>query len=168
MAQYETLLFKDPEFWHSLGLSLVYALFAVPLGLLVSLGTALLLDWNLRYIGVFRVLFYLPSILPVAASSMMWVWLLDPNYGIVNHALAFFGLRGSGWLQDPHWAIASLILISLWGFGGGMLIFLAGLKIFRNHSTRPPRSMGPGLFPAFFTSRCPASRPSCSSTSRWD
>jgi len=126
-AQYQTLLFADPDFWHSLELSMVYAVFAVPLGLVVSLAAALLLNQNLKNIGVFRVLFYLPSILPVAASSMMWIWLLNRNYGMVNEALSIFGIR-PGWLSDPNCVMTSLVLISLWGFGGGMLIFLAGLK----------------------------------------
>ncbi len=159
LAQYNTLLFKDAEFWHSLRLSLVYALFAVPLGLLVSLCTALLLNWNLRHIGVFRVLFYLPSILPVAASSMMWVWLLNPSYGIVNRTLAFFGLSGPGWLQDPHWALPSLVMISLWGFGGAMLIFLAGLKNIPESLYEAAEIDGAGTFSQFIHITLPSLSP---------
>ncbi len=127
-GQYQALLFDDPDFWHSLKLSLVYALFAVPLGLITSLGAALLLNQDLRHIGLFRTMFYLPSILPVAASSMMWIWFLHPRYGVINRLLGLFGIQGPGWLQDPHWALPALVIISLWGFGGPMLIFLAGLK----------------------------------------
>ena len=126
--QYSDLLFRDPYFWHSLELSILYAIFAVPLGLVASLATALLLNLNLRHIAIFRVLFYLPSILPAAASGMMWVWLLNPRYGQVNRLLSLVGISGPGWLQDPNWALGSLIMISAWGFGGAMLIFLAGLK----------------------------------------
>jgi len=128
LEQYRTQLFLDPEFWHSLRLSLIYAALAVPAGLVISLGTALLLNQNLRHIGIFRVLFYMPSILPVAASALMWIWLLHPRYGVVNRALAIAGVKGPGWFQDPHWALISLVVVSLWGFGTAMLIFLAGLK----------------------------------------
>lgn len=128
LAQYRSLLTRDPDFWHSFRLSLIYAALAVPLGLVVSLGAAILLNQNVRHIGIFRVVFYLPSILPVAASAIMWIWFLHPKYGVVNRVLALFGITGPGWLQDPHWALVSLVIISLWGFGGAMLIFLAGLK----------------------------------------
>jgi|GEM_PF-17952 len=159
LAQYRALLCQDPEFWHSLKLSLIYALFAVPLGLLVALGSALLLNQNLRQVGLFRVLFYLPSILPVAASSMMWIWLLNPQYGIVNHLLGFIGLPGPGWLQDPHWALPSLVLISLWGFGGPMLIFLAGLKNIPDSLYEAAEIDGAGAFSRFWHITLPSLSP---------
>jgi len=128
LAQYRSLLFEDPDFWHSLILSLVYAAIHVPLALALSLGAALLLNQELRHIGAFRTIFYLPSILPVAASGLMWAWFLNPRHGVVNRMLGLAGVAGPGWLQDPHWALPAMLLISLWGFGGSMLIFLAGLK----------------------------------------
>jgi multiple sugar transport system permease protein len=159
LAQYRELLFEDHEFWQSLGRSLLYALFAVPLGLAVSLGTALLLNQNLRHIGAFRVLFYLPSILPVAASSMMWIWLLYPNYGIVNRMLAVFGVAGPGWLQDARWALPSLVIISLWGFGGAMLIFLAGLKDIPDSLYEAAQIDGAGKFSQFLHITLPSLSP---------
>ncbi|CAN5820809.1 hypothetical protein BH09VER1_BH09VER1_47060 [soil metagenome] len=128
LAQYKSLLFEDPDFWHSLILSLIYAAIHVPLSLILSLAAALLLNQEVKHIGIFRTIFYLPSILPVAASGMMWAWFLHPRYGVVNGALEWLGIPGPGWLQDPHWALPALLIISLWGFGGAMLIFLAGLK----------------------------------------
>ncbi len=128
LAQYRSLLTEDPDFWHSLSLSLIYAVIHVPLSLLLSLGAALLLNQELKHIGMFRTVFYLPSILPVAASGMMWIFFLHPRNGVVNGVLGWFGIAGPGWLQDPHWAMPALLVISLWGFGGAMLIFLAGLK----------------------------------------
>jgi len=157
-AQYHTLLFSDPDFWHSLYLSLIYAVFAVPLGLVVSLATALLLNQNLKHIGIFRVIFYLPSILPVAASTMMWLWLLNRNYGVVNQALSFFHIR-PGWLQDPNWAMPSLVLISVWGFGGGMLIFLAGLKNIPESLYEAAEIDGAGPIAQFFYITLPSLSP---------
>jgi multiple sugar transport system permease protein len=159
LKQYQDLLFKDPDFWHSLELSLVYALFAVPLGLIVSLATALLLNQNLRHIGIFRVIYYLPSILPAAASGLMWYWLLDPRFGFVNRFLALFGIAGPGWLQDPHWALISLILISTWGFGGGMLIFLAGLKNIPESLYEAAEIDGAGTVSKFFHITLPSLSP---------
>ncbi|MGB8352257.1 MAG: extracellular solute-binding protein [Chthoniobacteraceae bacterium] len=128
LAQYRALLFHDPDFWHSLRLSLVYAVFAVPLSLVVSLSAALLLNQELRWMGAFRTIFYLPAILPVAASSLVWIWFLHPSYGVVNRLLSIVGIHGPGWLQDPHWALTALVIVSVWNFGAPMLIFLAGLK----------------------------------------
>ena len=159
LAQYHTLLFKDPDFWHSLELSLVYAIFAVPLGLAVSLFTAILLNQDLRHIGIFRVLFYLPSILPVAASGMMWVWILNPEFGVINRTLAALGIEGPGWIQDPHWALASLIFISAWGFGGGMLIFLAGLKNIPASLYEAAEIDGAGMFSKFLHITLPSISP---------
>ncbi len=127
-AQFASLFGEDPYFWHSLRITFVYALLAVPSGLAVALAAALLLSRNLPGMGVFRTLFYLPGILPVAASGIMWAWFLHPRGGVINRALAWVGVEGPGWLLDPAWALPSLVVISLWGFGGPMLIFLAGLK----------------------------------------
>jgi len=128
IAQYKSLLTQDPYFWHSLRISFLYALIAVPSTLVLALTTALLLCRASPGIGIFRTLFYLPSIFPVAASGIMWAWLLSPQWGLLNRLLLIFGIHGPGWLYDPHWALVSLVIIGLWSFGAPMVIFLAGLK----------------------------------------
>jgi multiple sugar transport system permease protein len=126
---YEVLLIKDPLFWKSLSNTAFYTLFSVPLGLTGSLLIALLLNQKVRGIHVFRTLFYLPSLVPAVASALVWAWIFHPDAGILNNALAFFGIKGPAWLQDPQTALSSLIIMSLWGIGGGrMIIFLAGLQ----------------------------------------
>jgi multiple sugar transport system permease protein len=126
---YEVLLTKDPLFWKSLQNTALYALFSVPLGLAGSLGIALLLNQKIKGMPIFRTLFYLPSLVPAVAAALVWQWIFHPDSGILNYGLAFFGIKGPAWLQDPNTALASLIIMSLWGIGGGrMIIFLAGLQ----------------------------------------
>jgi multiple sugar transport system permease protein len=114
---------------HSLGVTGAYAVFALPIGLALSLGVALLLNQKLRGIPFFRTTFYLPTIVPAVASAFMWGWLLNPEFGIVNAILKGAGVADPPrWLASPDTALPSLILMSFWGVGGGMIIFLAGLQ----------------------------------------
>ena len=125
---YDVLL-HESRFWKSLSNTALYVLFSVPLGLTGSLLIAVLLNQKVRAIPVFRTLFYLPSLVPAVASSLVWAWVFHPDAGILNFALSKIGIHGPKWLQDPKTALTSLIIMSLWGIGGGrMLIFLAGLQ----------------------------------------
>ena len=121
-------MWEDELFWRSLGNTVYYAVLSVPLGLALGLGIALLLNSEIKGIAVYRTLFYLPSIVPVVASSILWLWIFNPQYGILTNIVVAFGVRAPGWLSDPKWAKNSLILMSLWSAGGGMIIYLAGLK----------------------------------------
>lgn len=126
---YRRLLFVDPLFWKSVRITLVYALFSVPLGIAGSLSIALLLNQKVRGIAVFRALYYLPSMVPAVASAILWNWVFNANNGILNLILGYFGFGGPQWLQDERWTLQAFILMSLWGIGGGrMVIFLAGLQ----------------------------------------
>lgn len=126
---YEVLVTRDPLFWKSLGNTALYVLFSVPLGLTGSLMIAVLLNQKVKAIPVFRTLFYLPSLVPAVASALLWQWVFHPENGLLNYGLDKVGVQGPKWLQDPSTALPSLILMSLWGIGGGrMLIFLAGLQ----------------------------------------
>jgi len=128
IANYDALLHRDPLFWTSLGVTLRYAAVAVPLGVLGGVGLALLLNCNVRGIAVYRTVLFLPSIVPAVASSVVFVWLLNPQIGLMNVLLAKFGIVGPAWLSDTKWALRSLIGLALWGVGGSMVIYLAGLK----------------------------------------
>ena len=125
---YSILLFEDPHFLRSLYNTLYMMLLGVPLALALAFLVALLLDSPVRGLGVFRTLFYLPSVVPVVAVAILWVWILNPEYGLINAFLSLAGIRGPGWLTDPHWSKPALILTSLWGVGNIMIIFLAGLQ----------------------------------------
>ncbi len=122
----------DRTFWLSLRNTLIYAGFSIPLGMVVALSLALLLNCRVRGTAIFRTIFYLPSIVPVIASSMLWLWIFNPSFGLLNWALApichLFGGNPPGWLGDPTWAKPALILMSAWGVGNSMIIYLAGLQ----------------------------------------
>jgi len=158
-SQYQSLLTQDPYFWHSLRITFLYAIFAVPSSLAVALLTALLLNSNKRGIGAFRTLFYLPSILPVAASGIMWAFFLNPQWGLINRALAAVGIKGPGWLYDPRWALPSLVIVALWGFGGPMIIFLAGLKTIPDSLYDAASIDGAGKVQQFFHLTIPSLSP---------
>jgi multiple sugar transport system permease protein len=128
LANYETLLSDDPLFVTSLLNTLYYVVFAVPLGLLVSLVLAMLLHQRVKGIALFRTLFFLPSVTNLVAVSMLWLWIFNPEYGLLNSMLALAGIKGPLWLQSESWAKPSLILMSLWGVGGTMMVFLAALQ----------------------------------------
>lgn len=128
LANYDALLHRDPLFWTSLGVTLKYAMVSVPLATVLGVGLALLLNAEVRGMAVYRTIFYLPSIVPTVATSVVFVWLLNPQIGMVNVILAKFGVVGPAWLQDPTWAFWSLVFMALWGVGGSMVIYLAGLK----------------------------------------
>jgi ABC-type sugar transport system permease subunit/ABC-type glycerol-3-phosphate transport system substrate-binding protein len=127
LRNYRFLLFGDELFWISL-YNTLFMVMGVPLGMLVGLGIALLLNLKIRGIAVWRTLFYLPSIVPVVAASILWIWIFNPESGLLNNMLAAVGITGPRWLQDPATSKWSLILMGLWGAGGGMIIWLAGLK----------------------------------------
>jgi len=121
-------MFADPIFYRSLGNTAYYAILGVPLGMILSLGLALLLDAPVRGLGVFRTLFFLPSVTNTVALSILWLWLLNPEFGLINVALARLGLEGPLWLQSEAWAKPALVLMSLWTVGGQMIICLAALQ----------------------------------------
>ena len=127
LANYESML-SDPLFFQSLKVTTMYALVAVPLQIVVGLFVAILLNTKIRLIGVYRTLFYLPAVLPIVSVAVMWRWILSRDWGLINWFLSLFGVYGPGWLSEPEWALPALILMSLWGVGAGMLIYLAGLQ----------------------------------------
>jgi multiple sugar transport system permease protein len=119
----------DGVFRKSLYNTLYFAALAIPLGLVSSLLLAVLLNQAVRGRSVFRAIFFLPSLIPVVASSMIWLWILNGNFGLLNHALATIGIRHPPqWLADPAWTKPSLILMSVWGVGHAVVIYLAALQ----------------------------------------
>jgi len=125
---YQELLTKDPIFWKSLYNTFYYMLGSVPLGLAIALGLALLVQGSIKGVSVFRTAFYLPTIVPIVASAILWLWILNPEFGLLNALLAKLGIRGPLWLASEQWSKPSLILMSLWGVGGTMIIYIAGLE----------------------------------------
>jgi multiple sugar transport system permease protein len=123
-----TRMFNDPLFFKSLWVTIVYTFFHVPLTLGLAFGIALLLNTKIPRMAFFRTLYYLPSIVPAVASAVLWVWIFNSEFGLLNLVLRGLGLKKVLWLQDPNTALAALIVMSLWNMGGVMIIFLAGLN----------------------------------------
>lgn len=126
-------LAHDELFWKSLANTAYYAVIAVPLGIVVALGLALLLNMKVRGQALYRTFFFVPSIVPLVASSVLWIWLFNPQNGAINALLrpVFTSLHlgePPGWFADPVWSKPAIILWSLWGVGGSMVIFLAALQ----------------------------------------
>ena len=127
-ANYRILLTDDPLFWKSLQVTIVYALMSIPLGIVAGVALALLLNIELKGMAIWRTVFYLPSVIPTVAGSLLFVWIFNPQIGLANVALRTVGITGPSWLTDPKWSLTSLVLHSMWGVGGSMVIYLAGLK----------------------------------------
>lgn len=123
---------QEEDFWRSMRMTVVYAVLTVPLGLIASLGVALLLNQNVRGLSLWRVLFYLPAVLPAIATLLLWRWIFSST-GLLNSTLTplyrLAGIESPNWLTDPGLILPVFVIISLWGvFGAGSVILLAGLK----------------------------------------
>lgn len=127
-ANYESLFTNDAVFRTSAWITLKYAAISVPLFIASGVILALLLNSDIKGIAVYRTVFFLPSIVPTVATTAIFMWLLNPQIGLVNGLLKQFGIVGPGWLSDPKWAMWSLLFMGLWGVGNSMVIYLAGLK----------------------------------------
>lgn len=124
---------RNEDFWRAMRLTIPYAFLSVPVGMAAALGVALLLNQKVKALSFWRVLYYMPAILPVVASALLWRWIFSPNSGLINNLLApffnLFGLETPRWFSDPNLALPAFIIISLWGaFGANSVILLAGLK----------------------------------------
>jgi multiple sugar transport system permease protein len=127
LANYSDLL-HDAVFLKVLANTVVYAAIALPAGLLVSLGLALLLNTQAPGQPLFRTIIFLPSLVPIVASAMLWLWLFNTRVGLINSILGWFGIPGPGWLTQSSWALPALAFMSLWGVGHTVVIYLAGLQ----------------------------------------
>lgn len=127
LRNYQMML-KDPLFWQSLKVSFYFTLVSVPLFQIVAFAVALLMNVNIRAIAIFRTIYYIPSIMPVVANALLWAWVFNSDFGLLNAGLRAIGLPKVLWLQNPTWSMPALITMSLWGLGGAMLIYLAGLQ----------------------------------------
>lgn len=121
-------LFMDPLLPQSLKATFLYTVLSVPLGLVLSFFLALLINTKVRGIALFRTIYYLPSIVPAVANALLWAWMFNTEFGLINVVVRGLGGSKIAWLQEPSWAIPAFVLLSLWGVGGSMIIFLAGLQ----------------------------------------
>lgn len=127
MGNYRALL-NDELFAISVYNTLYYTALYIPFSLLLGIGMALLLNAKVKGIALYRTIYYLPTLVPTVAASILWLQILDPSYGLINNILQMIGIKGPGWLADPRWSKPALVLMSFWGIGGTVIIYLAGLQ----------------------------------------
>lgn len=156
---FEWMFFKDPVFWPSIRATLKYVVFTVPSILVTGLLLAVLLNKSMAGIKAFRTIYYLPVVIPAVASLVMWKFIFEPDYGLLNGILTFFSLPTSRWLQDPKVVIQALTIIAVWGCGGSMIIFLSGLQSVPTELYEAADVDGASSFTKFFRVTVPMMTP---------
>lgn len=126
-SNYQTM-FREPQFWHSLWITFRFAIISIPLVVFTSFTISVMLSKNIRGVGIYRILYYMPAIVSGVAVSIVFRWILDPNNGLINLVLGWIGVDGPNWLYDPEWVLPSYLIMALWGAGGGILTYLSALK----------------------------------------
>jgi multiple sugar transport system permease protein len=121
-------LVHDELFWLSIRNTFVYAAIAIPSGLFVSLGLAMLLNVKIPGQGIWRTIIFFPSLVPTVSTAMLWIWLLNAKLGLINILLGKVGIAGPPWLSSTRWALPALAMMSVWGVGHAVVIYLAGLQ----------------------------------------
>ncbi len=122
-------LFTDYIFWKSLWNTFYYVAFMIPLGLITSLGLAMLLNTKARGMALYRLIFFIPSLVPMVAGSILWMWIFNGEYGLLNNLLIKIGITNPpNWLMDIRFAKSAIVIMSLWGLGQMIVIYLAGLQ----------------------------------------
>ncbi len=121
-------LFQDKYFWIAIGNTMYIVLIGVPLILAFSFLCAVILNLKVPGQSIYRVIYYIPSIVPTIASTLLWIWVLNPQYGLLNTFLGYVGIDGPNWIKDPAWSKPALMMLALWGTGNTMIIYLSGLQ----------------------------------------
>lgn len=152
-------MINDELFWQALRVTATYTFVSVPL--LVTLGylLALLLNQDVWGLSMWRTIFYMPAVVSGVAVAIMWLWVFHPDMGIVNNLLRVFGIEGPRWFGSPDWALPTLILTSIWGVGGGMVIYLAGLQGIPTHLYEAAELDGAGTWHKFVHVTLPMTTP---------
>jgi multiple sugar transport system permease protein len=133
LQNYIEIFTIDPNFWNSVKVTLQYAVIYIPMMTILSILTAVALNSKVKGIGIFRTLFYLPSIAPSIAAALVFMWILQPNFGLLNVLLSFIGIQGPNWFKDPRFAMWGIVMIAMWRLGASAVIYLAGLQNISTH-----------------------------------
>jgi multiple sugar transport system permease protein len=160
LDNYITAFTSDPNFPSILKVTGIYSIISVTLRLEVALILAILLNEATAGVGFFRTAFYIPAIVSSVAAAVLWQWILNPAYGPVSGLLGLFGITSPNWFSDPNYALWGLIIMSPWGVGGEMLIFLAGLKGVDKQLYESAELDGAGPLSKFFNITLPMISPS--------
>jgi len=150
LYNYKTLLFHDPIFRTAFRNTLLFALYTVPTGMLLGLLLALVVNVSLRGISVFRAAYFLPVVVPVVATAIIFRWLYNPDYGVVNWLLSLVGIEGRDWLGDASTALAAVAAMGVWqSLGWNMTFFLVGLQSIPRQLYEAARIDGAGSWQLF-------------------
>ena len=152
-------IFNDPIFLKSLRVTFIYCGLTVPISILLSLAVAMLLNGDLPYAGVLRTIYYLPCVLSGVATALLWSWVFNYRYGLFNALLTDIGIQGPNWLGDERWALIALAIMSVWGIGGGVIFYLAGLQTVPKHLHEAAKIAGAGWWRRLFTITLPSMSP---------
>lgn len=159
LSNYEQLL-SDPDLGRALLNTLIYTLLSVPGSIIISILIAVLLNQKIRGATIYRTLYYLPVVTMPAAISVVWRWLYNGDYGLINYVLSFFSIHGPRWISDPHIALYSIILVAIWAsVGNNMILFLAGLQGIPGVYYEAASIDGAGPIPRFFRITLPLLSP---------
>jgi len=121
-------MLSDPLLGQSLKVTFLFSATSVPIGLVFAFFLAMLINTKIPGIAIFRTIYFLPSIVPAVANAILWAWLFNTEFGLINYVIRSLGGPKIGWLQDPAWVMVAFIILTIWGVGGSMIIFLAGLQ----------------------------------------
>lgn len=129
-ANYVKMLTRDQLFWKSLLNDFYMVFVGIPIGLVATLSVAILFNSKLvlRQLSFLRVIFFLPTLIPLIVLCLLWIWILEPRAGVINTLLGYVGIKGPGWFADPAWAKPAFILMGIWGAGTSIILYLAALK----------------------------------------
>lgn len=158
LKNYETL-FTEELFPKSLRVTFIYCAMTIPISMAMTFGTAMLLNGDLPYSGILRTIYYLPCVVSGVATSLLWSYIFNYRFGMLNQILKVFGVQGPNWLGDERWSLISLAIMSLWGVGGGIVIYLAGLQTVPQHLHEAARLAGAGWWRRLFTITLPSMSP---------
>jgi len=146
LDNYEFMI-RDKLFWQSLKVTFYYTFVSVPLSVIFATLIALLLNEKIPGLSLWRTIYYLPAIVSGVPVAVMWQWLFQPSFGLINGTLySVFGIEGPKWLSDPNWTIPAFVIMSLWGFGGPMLIYLAAIQGVPTHLYESAQIDGANVF----------------------
>lgn len=159
VANYERMFTRDPLFWQALKVTGLFVLISLPLKLVLGLMLALLLNAKVPGMNFFRTVFYLPAVISGVAVSLMWMWLLQPDTGVVNTLLSYIGVKGPNWFWDPNWALPSVAMMSVWKVGGAAIIYLAGLQNIPPHLYEAAKIDGANRWRSFWSITLPLLTP---------
>lgn len=159
LENYRTMLSDDKSIFQALKVTTIYAVVAIPLNLSLGFFLAILLNQPIKGVAVWRTVYYLPAVVSGVAVALLWQWIFNTDFGLANWLLSLIGIKGPRWLLDPGWALPALIIMSMWGVGGGMIINLAGLQSVPTHLYEAAEIDGAGVWRRFWTVTVPMVSP---------